>query len=114
MREEELLNFISSPCRNKWLEVGPVKVYVRKSYRQAQPCLDLASIEIKYLHRRQGHFKQTLSLFQKHSSHVYIENVLNPDLRRYLDSLVAGDPCWHEAHQVDYCYRWLSTGDINK
>lgn len=80
---DQLKSFFSSQHDRIWLEDQYMKVYVRKTKRfnptnnEAQACLDLASFEVKFEHRRQGHTTQFIN--EAHSVNpfrlTYIENV---------------------------------------
>lgn len=110
--EELLREFLNSPVRNQWLEFGPVSVYVRKSTRKGMKCLDLANITVDPDHRRKGHFKATLELFQKLSHVVFIEQVLNPRLQGYLNNLCTNSPQWQVIITAEFpSYLWVEYND---
>lgn len=119
-----LLNeFISSSANRSWLKTREVEVYVRKSCRihgqRGFTCLDLASISVVESERGKGIFKDVLAILQEKVEDstrfhaVYIENVLEPRLKSWLDNKVKGGDAYHwreftlKIQGVDHCYLWV-------
>lgn len=90
---DRVLTFMRSEQRNAWI-AGPngvFRVYARNSRRTLHPTraffpmLDLATIEVHPDYQRKGIFTKFLTdLEQQVDRPLYIENILNPDLVRFL------------------------------
>lgn len=80
--------------RNKWFYADFGQVYLRKGAHlingKIKETLDLASIEIYPEYQRQGYFKRILAFTEQLAQPnriVYVESVLNPDLRAFLERI---------------------------
>lgn len=103
--DEDLINFLISANTkanvpySRWIEYGPMNVYLRRSIRNGKwygyngliPVLDIANVIIQdETQRGQGHFKSFLReavhyTYQKTSVKIlYVENVFNKKLARHL------------------------------
>ena len=91
---QQVLNFMrgDSP-RVSWIASADstFRIYVRNSRRTIPPMralfqvLDLATIEVETTHQRQGIFKRFLSILERETDRpLYVENVLNDNLVRFL------------------------------
>lgn len=90
----ELEHFLASANHNSWLSLGPMRVYCRKGHHiiqaNAVDCFDIASVEVARGQRGRGHFLRFITtlteVLKKHKSiqSIYVENVLNPRLERFL------------------------------
>lgn len=106
----QLGQFIKSPLRNKWLETDQAKIFVRKSKRVVKTklvdALDIASIEFDESIRSKGLFTRILTEFEHLNpfDYLYIENVLNPELGRFLQErgyAPIGSPVGYIKRQAD-------------
>lgn len=77
--------------RNKWLNYGPLEVYVRKSQIPFDlgPNLQIANVTVDEEHQQQGHFTRFLHEAESYAKEheyaaVYVENVINPVLEKFL------------------------------
>jgi hypothetical protein len=77
---------------NHWFEMQSMQVYLRMSQRSLEgkirPTLDIANIEVRELYQGQGIFSEFLMgmelLAGKYGKAIYVENVGNPILQRFL------------------------------
>jgi hypothetical protein len=96
----EIKKFIRSPQRNEWLEIGTMRVYVRKAThlidKETAKTFDIASIEQDEDQRGKGEFRQLVVNLKKLLSDdalrgqiegIYIENLLNDRLATSLPSM---------------------------
>lgn len=77
---DEIDSFIAGPKKNEWLYPGPIRLYIRKSWRilngNRHPTIDIATVEIETDERHKGIFTWMCEHIVKVSPHtVYIENV---------------------------------------
>jgi hypothetical protein len=94
--QKEVLKFLKSLTRNKWIYLTVVKIYVRKSkryldlpishYKDLEECFDIASISIEKEYQNQGYFKSLLLALTEINpyNYIYIEAVQNEHLTYYL------------------------------
>lgn len=91
----ELDIFIMSNDRNRWIEVWPVNMYVRKSHRLVDGVMervfDFASIVVIASKWRKGYCKaalETAIAMSRDSMYraLLVESVVNENLAKYLDS----------------------------
>lgn len=101
--KDKLNTFFDSPLRNTWLKSTEMSVYVRKGWHlgpdhRRRTYLDIANITVWEEFRHQGRFKTFLSLCQEIQpySGIMVENVLNDDLRAYLERLAQEDDRWRK------------------
>lgn len=86
-----LTEFITAGCRNAWLDVGPMRMYVRKSKRLVDGKLltafDIASVSVCEEMRRSGYFKAALEVIHEICHDVFeclfVENVISEPLYEY-------------------------------
>ncbi len=103
----ELSSFIKSDPRQKWIEVMPMKLYVRKAQHYFEGhfvnCLDIANVSIANETKRgNGLFTVVCDiaeeLAKKHSLTIYHENVMPIQLRDF--HLRRG----YKEHTIENCY----------
>lgn len=94
--QKEVLKFIKSLTRNKWIYLTVGKIYVRKSkrhldlpishHKDLEECFDIASISIEKEYQNQGYFKCLLLALTEINpyDYIYIEAVQNEILLDYL------------------------------
>lgn len=91
--KKDLEDFIvDTTFRNQWLIYAKIKIYVRQANRildgVRRATLDIGSVEVPEEHQQKGVFTQWLGLAErvakKAGRAVYVENVLNADLARFL------------------------------
>lgn len=94
--QKEILKFIKSRTRNKWIYLTVGKVYIRKSkryldlpisrHKDLEECFDIASVSIEEEYQNQGYFKYLLLALTEINPYpyVYIESVHNEHLLCYL------------------------------
>ena len=86
----QLQEFWNNDSANRmWLQSPKMQVYVRKSnrlYPNMTRTLDIASIEVEGEHRGQGIFTAFLSEAEQMGVPIYIENVLQPDFRKFFEN----------------------------
>jgi hypothetical protein len=79
-----LLQFLLESCSNKWIEEGPIKIYLRNTRRyltgNVTTCLDIASVEVHPRFQGRGLFTGTMDFLCKNTKahYAYVENTLNP------------------------------------
>lgn len=75
-----------------WFEIKSMQVYLRMTQRSLEgkirPTFDIANIEVREPYQRQGIFSEFLIgmelLAGKYGKAIYVENVSNPILQRFL------------------------------
>lgn len=91
--KKDLEDFLQDTLfRNTWLVYSKIKIYVRQTNRlldnERRATLDIGSVEVAEEHQQKGVFTQWLGLAErtakKANRAVYVENVLNGDLARFL------------------------------
>jgi hypothetical protein len=77
--------------RNAWLSFGPLEVYIRKSEIPTElgRNLQIANVSVPAQEQQHGHFTRFLDMIETYArdnqwDSVYVENVLNPVLERFL------------------------------
>lgn len=91
---DELTFFMQSGVKNRHIDIGHLRVYVRKSLRFFNGCklssLDIGSVEVDDQYQRQGHFRCFLEAFEAIAK-IYgfeatlVECVHNPYLAVFLE-----------------------------
>jgi hypothetical protein len=106
----QVLEFLKLSYHNKWLCDNKMAVYVRKGHHigsdnKMHLFFDIASVEVKEKFQKQGIFKNFLLECQKIQLYdgIFIENVLNEHLKKYLQRLANEDSRWTEK---DSCFIW--------
>lgn len=98
---DELLEFLMSNFRNKYVDIGPYKVYMRKGVHycgdSVRQCLDIGNIYTAPSNRGKGGFRRMLENLEvllvsepTHRgsiTHIYVESVLNEQLAGSLPSM---------------------------
>lgn len=77
--------------RNAWLKYGPLEVYIRKSEIPTElgRNLQIANVSVPERDQQHGHFTRFLDHIESYAKEnkwdsVYVENILNPVLERFL------------------------------
>jgi hypothetical protein len=88
-----LQEFLTIRKRNYWIEVGPVRVYARETFRVLNETrystFDIGAVSVECADQEKGYFKATVAIIIDMITvcgieAVYIENVLNERLEKYL------------------------------
>lgn len=83
-----LQGFLVSPYHNAWLKIGPMEVYVRKSWHLIEglgvATFDIANVTVQMSHQRQGHFTRFLNDAESRVPVVYVEHVIPVFLQMFL------------------------------
>jgi len=86
--EGALASFFAQPFKNAYVTAGPVTAYLRKSARYDQAsrdyftCLDIASISVATVKRRQGYCTRFIKASQLMGLPVFVECAHNPQVQR--------------------------------
>ena len=108
--------FIAQPQRNRWLEVGPVQMYVRKSTRLLDGhrvnVFDVASIQVETGLQGKGYFSAALDVVMELAKDnmfdaVMMESIVNERFAEHF----AKKPGWEPYNvggdeNVNYIYRY--------
>jgi hypothetical protein len=87
--------FVRSGLKNSWLQIGPMQVYVRKGQHyfygpsrevgeRIVGTFDVANVMVEESERGKGWFTSFLNFVEAYMDNVYVENVLEPRLRPFL------------------------------
>lgn len=83
-------DFLVGPRRNQHIVAGPIKTYLRKSFRPGEgrvvKALDLAGIEIEPAFQRKGLAGHILDLLEEKNPFpvLFVESVVNKDFEAFL------------------------------
>lgn len=91
--EQQLVEFLESTERNRWLNSDKIKVYVRKGRHvldrtgEIEHVLDIAAIEVPLDAQKQGVFTRFLEFAKKVNpfAAIYVENVLTPKFQQFFE-----------------------------
>ncbi|MBH2008940.1 MAG: hypothetical protein I8H71_04475 [Xanthomonadaceae bacterium] len=79
--------FLQNDNRSKWITIGALSVYIRKSLRyydgKVYKCLDIANVEVEAHNRQQGHFRAWFAEAEAEAKSfgldaIFIESVMSP------------------------------------
>ena len=68
--------FINGYNNRSWLKFGHLAVYIRKSIRYKEPCLDIANVSVNQKHQNKGIFIKFLEIVEAKNIPIFVENVL--------------------------------------
>ena len=79
---QELITFLEDNSRSRWITIGPMEVYVRKSIKNF---LEIANVNVLPEHRNSGVFTKFLNTIEKMKplSGIFIENVMHERFAKF-------------------------------